>query len=340
MEDSSLLKCRICENTDRNTIYKVREMMLGLRDTHNYFECADCGCLQIVEVPENIQEYYPSDDYYSYDVVKPITGIKGKLIRNRDRFAATGKGILGGVMQQIQPHDKLPSLQHADVTLDSKILDVGCGAGHLLHSMKEAGFTNILGIDPFNTEDIQYDNGLTIIKNSIHDLPKNSNQESNTGDLNAAKGGWDLIMFNHSYEHVYDQVEVLEKTWDLLKPGGICMLRIPTVTSWAWRHYSEDWVQLDAPRHFFLHSIKSVHMLAEKTGFELKNVEYDSFAFQSWGSEQYKQDIALHDENSYAVNPEKSPFNAEEIKSYTEHSKVLNKAKAGDQAAFYLKKLV
>ena len=337
MKDSSLLECKICGNTDRNIIYKVREMMLGKRDTHNYFECSDCGCLQIVEVPENIQEYYPSEDYYSYDEIKPASGFKGKLIRSRDRFAATGKGILGGIMQQIQPHDKLPSLQHANININSKILDVGCGAGHLLHSMKEAGFNNILGIDPYNTKDIQYDNGLTIIKNSIHDLsPKNSSDDKNYG----ANGGWDLIMFNHSYEHVLDQVEVLEKTWDLLAPGGICMLRIPTVTSWAWRHYSEDWVQLDAPRHFFLHSIKSVHLLAEKTGFALEDVVYDSFAFQSWGSEQYKQDIALHDENSYAVNPEKSPFSTADINSFTEHSNVLNKSKAGDQAAFYLKKLV
>lgn len=334
MTDSGLLKCRICDNKDRNTIYKVREMMLGIRDTHNYFECADCGCLQIVEVPENIQEYYPSDDYYSYDEVKPNTGIKGTLIRNRDRFAATGKGMIGGIMQQIQPHDKLPSLQYANLKLDSKILDVGCGAGHLLHSMKEAGFNNVLGIDPFNTEDIKYDNDLSIVKNSIHDLPIKSGSNDNKA------GDWDLIMFNHSYEHVYDQIEVLEKTWALLKPGGLCMLRIPTVTSWAWRHYSENWVQLDAPRHLFLHSMKSVHMLAERTGFELEDVLYDSFAFQSWGSEQYKQDIALNDENSYAVNPEKSPFSKEDIDSYTEHSKILNNSKAGDQAAFYLRKKI
>lgn len=334
MTENSTLKCRICANKDRNTIYKVREMMLGLRDTHDYFECANCGCLQITEVPDNIQEYYPSDDYYSYDEVKSNTGIKGNLIRNRDRFAATGKGIIGGIMQKIQPHDKLPSLQYADLKLDSKILDVGCGAGHLLHSMKEAGFNNILGVDPFNTEDIKYDNGLSIVKNSIHDLPNKSSANDDKA------GNWDLIMFNHSYEHVYDQVEVLEKTWDLLKPEGLCMLRIPTVTSWAWRHYSENWVQLDAPRHFFLHSMKSVHILAEKTGFKLEEVLYDSFAFQSWGSEQYKKDIALNDENSYAVNPDKSSFSKEDIASFTEHSKILNKSKAGDQAAFYLRKKI
>lgn len=334
MKDS-LFQCKICGTEHKHTAYKVREMMLGLRDDHNYFECDHCGCLQIAEVPDNLQEYYPSDDYYSYEQVKSIGGIKGKLIRSRDRFAATGQGLLGNIMQQVQPHDKLPSLRQTNVSLESKILDIGCGAGHLLHSMKEAGFKHILGIDPFNTEDVHYDNGLTIINNSIHEFAKNKNHEKNYG----ADDGWDLVMFNHSYEHVFDQTEVLERTWNLLKPNGLCMLRIPTVSSWAWEHYRENWVQLDAPRHLFLHSTKSVEVLAEKTGFKLEEVLYDSFSFQSWGSEQYKKDIALHDENSYAVNPEKSPFSKEDIQAFNQHSQKLNKSKQGDQAAFYLRKI-
>ena len=311
-------------------------MMLGLRDVHNYFECADCGCLQIAEIPNNIQDYYPSGDYYSYDAVKSIRGLKGKLIRKRDRFAATGKGMIGHIMQNIQPHDKLPSLQHTKTDLNSRILDVGCGAGHLLHSMQEAGFKNLLGIDPFNNEDIQYDNGLTIMQQSIHDL--STNDESSNDSKYDSHDGWDLIMFNHSYEHVSDQLEVLNKAFDLLKPSGICMIRIPTVTSWAWRHYAEDWVQLDAPRHFFLHSMKSMHLLANKVGFSLDEVIYDSFAFQYWGSEQYKMGIPLHDEKSFAINPDYSSFTKQDIKHYQEQSKILNATKAGDQAAFYLSK--
>ena len=318
--------CRICENADHNTIYEVKEMMLGLRDIHLYFECADCGCLQIADVPKNIQEYYPNEDYYSYDAVKPVEGFKGKLIRQRDRFAATGESVLGSLMQKLQPHDKLPSLRNTDVSLNSNILDVGCGAGHLLHSMKEAGFKNLLGIDPFNAKEIKYDNGLKIEKKSIHELSFNKNKP------------WDLIMFNHSYEHVFDQLEVMQKAYELLAPGGVCMIRIPTVTSWAWRNYGVDWVQLDAPRHLFLHSIKSMYLLAEKSGFNLYDVIYDSFAFQEWGSEQYQKDIPLHDDKSFAVNPEKSPFSKADIKKFEAHSIELNNAKAGDQAAFYLKK--
>ncbi len=316
--------CQICENTEHNTTYEVREMMLGLRDTHTYFECAECGCLQIASVPENIQEYYPSADYYSYDAVKAVTGIKGKLIKMRDRYASTGSCFVGRLMQRIQPHDKLPSLRHANVSLDSKVLDVGCGAGHLLHSMQEAGFKNLLGIDPFNAKKLNYDNGLVIEPKSIHDM--------------SGANEWDLIMFNHSFEHVFDQHEVLEKVMTLLKPGGVCMIRVPTVTSWAWRSYGIDWVQLDAPRHLFLHSLQSMNVLAENKGFNLENVVYDSFAFQQWGSEQYKKDIALHDPDSYAVSPEKSPFSAADIREYEAHSKELNESKSGDQAAFYLRK--
>ena len=84
------MQCRICSNKENNTTYEAREMMLGLRDLHTYFQCGSCGCLQIANVPENIQEYYPSDDYYSYDEIKTETGLKKKLITLRDRYAATG----------------------------------------------------------------------------------------------------------------------------------------------------------------------------------------------------------------------------------------------------------
>jgi SAM-dependent methyltransferase len=193
--------------------------------------------------------------------------------------------------------------------------------------MQEAGFKNLLGVDPFNAKELNYDNGLNIKPKSIHDLIAKEDGAD-----------WDLIMFNHSFEHVFDQHDVLEKVMELLKPGGVCMIRVPTVTSWAWRSYGVDWVQLDAPRHLFLHSLQSMNTLAEQKGFKLENVVYDSFAFQQWGSEQYKKDIALHDENSYAVNPDKSPFSSADIQEFETHSKELNESKSGDQAAFYLRK--
>jgi SAM-dependent methyltransferase len=319
------MQCRICDNAENNTSYDATEMMLGRGDTHEYIECGACGCLQIVNVPENLPSYYPDSDYYSYDEIQSPTGLKKMLVTTRDRYAATGECLLGKVIHQFMPHSKIHTLQKTGVTTDSRILDVGCGAGHLLHSLQEAGFTHLLGVDPFNADTIQYDNGLTIEKKSIHDVQQ---------------GDWDVIMFHHSFEHVFDQQETLLKAASLLKSGGVCLVRVPTVSSWAWKHYGVKWVQLDAPRHLFLHSLDSMGLLAKKVGLAMDDVVYDSFAFQLWGSEQYLKGVALNDETSYAVNPDKSVFSKQDIAAFDKRSIELNKENQGDQAVFYLRKPV
>lgn len=316
------MECKICGNTDNNTSYIAKEMMLGLRDEHEYLQCSACDCLQIVHVPENLPDYYPNENYYSYASVTETSPFKKYLIKQRDYYAATGKGLLGKLLSLKNPQAKLETLQIIHLHRGSKILDVGCGAGHLLHSLKEAGFTQLLGVDPFNDEEIDYPNGLRILKQSIFETA----------------GKWDLIMMNHSYEHVTEQRETLQAIASKLEPSGTCMIRVPTVSSWAWQEYGVDWVQLDAPRHLFLHSLKSMEKLATDSGMYIEQIAYDSFSFQFWGSEQYRQDITLNDERSYAVNPDQSIFSPEQIKDFENRSQELNAIQQGDQVVFYIKK--
>lgn len=317
------MQCRICGNAENNLTHEATEMMLGIGDKHHYIECVACDCLQIEKVPDDLPSYYPDDNYYSYDKIESSSGLKKILVTKRDRYAATGQCWIGKMIHQFLPHSKLHSLQKIGVTTDSRILDVGCGAGHLLHSLQEIGFNQLLGVDPFNAEDIHYENGLVIEKKSLHEVEHD---------------GWDLIMFHHSFEHVFDQQKTLEKAASLLKPGGVCLVRVPTSSSWAWKHYGVYWVQLDAPRHLFLHSVNSIELLANKVGLQMEEVVYDSFAFQLWGSEQYMNGVALNDATSYAINPEKSAFSKQDIAEFDKRSIVLNSENQGDQAAFYLRK--
>ena len=316
------MKCRICESTDDHTTYQVKELMLGMRDEHEYFQCKNCGCLQITQVPDNLPEYYPSENYYSYDAPDNGNWLKQQLVKQRDNYAATGQSLPGRLLNLLMPNAKLSTLGPLNINKQSRILDVGCGAGILLHSLRNIGFQNTLGIDPFNQQDIQYPNGLKIEQR----------------DIFSESGEWDVIMFHHSFEHLPEQQRTLEKTYNQLATGGTALLRVPTVSSYAWQHYGVNWSQLDAPRHLFLHSVDSINKLAEQTGFTVDKVVYDSNAFQFWGSEQYEQDIPLRSENSWAENKEKSPFNAKEIKAFERRSRELNALNQGDQAAFYLRK--
>lgn len=312
--------CRICGNQESNDRYTVREMMLGLRETFHYFQCRDCGCLQISEIPNDIQKYYP-DEYHSFESVTKANFIKNYLRNKRNRYAVFEDSVVGKYLYKRNPEPAIRSLGNIDITKNSRILDVGCGSGKLLHSLKEMGFQNLQGVDPFNEEDI-IETNLKILKKTIHEV----------------EGEWDLVMMHHSFEHVPDPFDVLQSIASLLKPSGTCLIRIPVVESYAWENFKENWVQLDAPRHYYLHSPASLNLLTEKAGLAIKNTIYDSTSFQFWGSIQYEHDIPLNDERSYINNPEDSLFSKKDMEEFSQQADILNRAGKGDQAVFVLEK--
>jgi SAM-dependent methyltransferase len=314
------VKCRICANNENQKVFEVREMMFGFRDVFPYFQCSVCGCLQIADLPTDMSKYYPSN-YYSYSFnEKGQYWLKTKLKKIRDRFAVSGHGFTGRILYKFFPDETLRL--YSAFYPNSRILDVGCGAGNLLLRLKNAGFRNLSGIDPFNSTSIKYSNGLEIEKKALIEM----------------EGKWDLITYHHSFEHIASPVEELKKVSELLEDNGICIIRIPIVDSFAWDHYKTNWVQIDAPRHFFLYSLKSFELLANQTGMTINKIEYDSDEFQFWGSEQYQNDIPLNHEKSYQRNPGISMFKKVTIMEYSRMASELNKERRGDQAVFFMKR--
>ena len=146
-------------------------------------------------------------------------------------------------------------------------------------------------------------------------------------------------MVHHSLEHIMDQESTIKKAASLLSDTGTLLIRIPVVSSFAWKYYNVYWVQLDAPRHFFLHSIFSIKLLAEKCGLKLHSHNFDSDCFQFWGSEQYIRNIPLRSETSYAVSRRKSIFSKKQISLFSKKADYLNSISQGDQVSFYFKKI-
>lgn len=151
-------------------------------------------------------------------------------------------------------------------------------------------------------------------------------------------GEFDLIMFNHSFEHLPNPLSVLRDANRLVSLGGNVLIRIPIAGTYAWTTFRTDWVQLDAPRHLFLHTSKSMEILAAECGFEIEHIVHDSSAFQFWGSVQYQRGIALTDERSYGMNPKQSIFSRAEVDEFEKKALKLNELQDGDQACFYLRK--
>jgi SAM-dependent methyltransferase len=317
-----MTSCRICSSKTNNQILKVREMYFGTREVFEYLECSNCGCLQLLDPPKDYSSHYPKD-YFTFQQ-KHEGKIKSILNRYRDKAAMGEKSFLGNILyKKFGEPTYVSRFKIADVRLNDSILDVGCGKGILLHKMKESGFNNVIGIDPFIDETISYPNGLKILKKNFNELDKK----------------FDFIMFNHSFEHMENPLEVMRQSYRLLNKNKFLLLRIPVADSYAFKHYRENWCSLDAPRHLFLHTKKSIELLAKQSGFEIRKVNYDSRSWQLWGSEQYSINISLMDERSYYINPKKSKFTQNQIDEFEKQVVELNKNGEGDQAEFYLQKI-
>lgn len=322
------MTCRICNNYNSNKIWVGREMMLGLREEFEYLECSDCGCLQILSVPKDISKYYPSD-YYSLNF-SPERYFKGWLKKKvksyRDYSIITGRLSIGSLLQKVVPNQsiELSNFRYAGLKRSFKILDVGSGTGIIPYVFRNAGFVNITGIDPYLECDIEYNNGLVIAKKSLFEI--------------SDEARWDVVMFNHSFEHLADPLEHLNKVRSILTPKGICIIRIPTVSSFAWREYRTNWVQLDAPRHVFLYSKQSLKHLAHNGGFAVEKISYESTPFQFIGSEQYRKNISMHGDEESFFRGNKKLFTRRQLASFKNKTRYLNQSGDADSIAVILRK--
>ena len=95
-------KCKICGEIRENHCYNVKEMFYGTMEEFTYFECSHCHCMQIMDIPDNMGQYY-GDDYYSF----------GK--REETEFEGEGNTL-------------------------ARILDVGCGTGKWLLELAHDGY--------------------------------------------------------------------------------------------------------------------------------------------------------------------------------------------------------
>ena len=261
--------CSVCAETSHNII-KANEKMFGLPGIFAYRECHRCGHVELIDKPADIVNFYPPN-YYSF---RRPARLKTFLKRRRTAHTFGRKNLLGMLMEKaIGVDPTFEWIKCANVAPQHKILDIGCGTGIFLRELRDCGYCSITGIDPYIEKNYRYGT-VNVLKKSVFDLDE----------------PFDFIMLNHSFEHMLEPLSVLKKIAGILNKNGTVLIRVPVV-GYAWTKYRENWVGLDAPRHLFIPSKKSLAILAHAAGLQIEKVVYDSTDFQFWASEQYVQNI-------------------------------------------------
>ncbi|WP_264059762.1 class I SAM-dependent methyltransferase [Mycolicibacterium frederiksbergense] len=300
--------------------------MYGAAESFTYAECATCGSLTLLEPPADFSSFYPPDYLAGAPTPAELGFAARTAITALSRSLIGGRGAVGA-LGRYAPVRRIRSLT---AILDAvarvpgrrprRILDVGCGSGLIPFAVSRANDVEVLGIDPFAVSNDRLDEKVEVRKASLDDVDSD----------------FDVIMFNHSLEHVLDPIEALGKAADRLAAGGTVILRLPTVSSHVWREYRTHWIAIDPPRHTWIPSRQGLHALASRVGLEIVSNYDDSSEAQFWSAEQARQGIALMDPDSHYVDPRRSNFTVRELVGFWRRSQQLNRALDGDQTVVYL----
>ena len=316
--------CRYCDLAKDFDHLRVRELYFGTLDEFDYLCCRGCGSLMISKIPENLSQFYRpgyGGHIESAAHVAKLPPLRKALLQARSQRQLGHFSLVGQLLATLRPVPEVYPwvwLRAAGATVGSRILDVGCGGGSLLKHLHAAGFDRLSGIDAFVPHVIE-EAGLKITR----------------GDAMAACGRYDLVMMNHSLEHMPDPAAVVRHLASLLDGGGALLIRVPVAGGVAQQMFGAAWYGIDAPRHLAIPSLTGMQAFASRLGLKVDSILFDSTASQFFVSEGYQNGLSMQTQraNDY------THVSAAQMKSYAQLADEANRQQTGDQAAFILRPL-
>ncbi len=208
-------------------------------------------------VPENLDDYYKSDDYISH------TDSKKSL------FDFTYQAVKNYTLKQ-----KVKLINSFD-TEEKTILDIGAGTGDFLSVCKKNGW-KINGVEPSESARELASKKNIILENSVEKFQNKS---------------FDVITLWHVLEHIPTLPEFIQTLKKLLKPNGVLIIAVPNYKSYDAKLYKEFWAGYDVPRHlwhFSQTSIQKLFSLVDMNVVKILPMKFDAF-YVSLLSEKYKK---------------------------------------------------
>ena len=254
-------KCPVCFSTDIHAHLTARDHTVT-KEEFSIWHCQSCTSRFTQDVPaaDAIGKYYDSDNYISHSDTKKglinylYHGVRKKTLKLKKKLITCETGIHTGEM-----------------------LDIGCGTGAFLHTMKLEGW-NVTGLEP--------DQRAREKAAELYDIhPLEPDQLFN---LNPS--GFNAITMWHVLEHVHELHAYIKQLTTLLATGGKLFVAVPNYTSHDEVVYKENWAGYDVPRHLYHFSPAAIEQLLAVNGLKLLSIKpmwFDSF-YVSMLSELYK----------------------------------------------------
>jgi 2-polyprenyl-3-methyl-5-hydroxy-6-metoxy-1,4-benzoquinol methylase len=243
--------CPICASGNIAIQLTAKDHTVSQKD-FAIWHCSNCTARFTQDVPEQnaIGPYYQSDNYISHsDTKKGIINSLYHLVRRRTL-------------------DKKKNLIINEVGMTKgELLDIGCGTGAFLHTMKTAGW-GITGLEPDETAR----------KKAAELYSINPQSPEKLFELQPAS--YHAITMWHVLEHVHELHAYIQQLEKLLTAKGKLFIAVPNYTSKDAAIYKEYWAAYDVPRHLYHFSPASMEQLLKTYHLKITSIKpmwYDSF---------------------------------------------------------------
>ena len=144
----------------------------------------------------------------------------------------------------------------------AKILEVGCSNGLMLSLFKERGY-EVVGVEiSSKAADFAEKRGVSIIRQSFEKI--NFSEK------------FDVIIFNHTLEHLKDPIGVIKKAKNILKPKGILYIDLPNFDSFSAKILKGRWPFLLPDEHLWHFTEKAFIKIFKNLSFKIVYVEKTS----------------------------------------------------------------
>ena len=140
-----------------------------------------------------------------------------------------------------------------------KVLEIGCSTGVMLSIFKKEGF-EVEGVEVSNkAAEIAKGKGINVKVGFFEKV--NFNEK------------FDLIIFNHTLEHLTDPIAAIKKAGRLLKPKGYIMIDLPNFDSPVAKILKSRWPHLLPDEHLWHFTPKSFSILFKKLDFKILTIK-------------------------------------------------------------------
>lgn len=136
-----------------------------------------------------------------------------------------------------------------------RVLEIGCSTGLMLSLLKNSGWETVgVEISPKAAAAARA-RGLEIIEKDFLKLE--------------VKKKFDLLIFNHTLEHLVSPEKVIRKATKLLKKEGLLYIDLPNFGSLSAKLEKKNWPSLLPDEHLWHFSEKALKLLLLKNGFKI-----------------------------------------------------------------------